>query len=50
MITNTISSGMVQRPNRQTTTATFTGQKRCLNDLAEDNRSKPDSLINQDDD
>ncbi|CAM4775349.1 unnamed protein product [Rotaria magnacalcarata] len=50
MITNTISSGIVQRPNRQTTTATFTGQKRCLNDLAEDNRSKPDSLINQDDD
>ncbi|CAF3267007.1 unnamed protein product [Rotaria socialis] len=50
MITNTTLPGIGQRPNRQTTTATFTGQKRCLNDLAEDNRSKPDLLIGQDDD
>ncbi|CAF0888790.1 unnamed protein product [Adineta steineri] len=37
----------VHRSNRQTTTATFTGQKRCLTDVIEEHRSKTDLLINQ---
>ncbi|CAF3433515.1 unnamed protein product, partial [Rotaria sp. Silwood2] len=47
IISNTLSPMPIHRSNRQTTTATFTGQKRCLNELIEDNRSKPDLLTSQ---
>ncbi len=48
LISNTSSSVSMHRLTRQTTTATFTGQKRCLNELIEDNRPKSDLLIDQD--
>jgi hypothetical protein len=35
-----------RRLSRQTTTATFTGQKRCLNEVIEDNRYQNDLIIN----
>ncbi|CAF1051721.1 unnamed protein product [Adineta ricciae] len=44
---NTLSPVPLYRSNRQATTATFTGQKRCLNDVIEEKRSKPDSTLNQ---
>ncbi|CAF1233328.1 unnamed protein product [Rotaria sordida] len=47
IISNTLSTNPIHRSNRQKTTATFTGQRRCMNELNEDNRSKPDLLINQ---
>jgi hypothetical protein len=49
MITNKLSPSTisVHRTNRQTTTATFTGQKRCFSDVTEDNRSKTDFSTNQ---
>jgi hypothetical protein len=47
-IPNTLSPVTNHRLNRQTTTATFTGQKRCLNGSLEDHRIKSDLLINQD--
>ncbi|CAF3961906.1 unnamed protein product, partial [Rotaria sp. Silwood1] len=50
IITNTLSPISIHRSNRQPTTATFTGQKRCLNEHIEDNRSKPDLLINHQED
>ncbi|CAF4329865.1 unnamed protein product [Rotaria sp. Silwood2] len=36
-----------RRIYRQTTTATFKGQKSCFNDIIEDNRLKKDLIINQ---
>ncbi len=42
-----MSSGTNRRLSRQTTTATFTGQKRCLNDVIEDNKLKSDLSLNQ---
>jgi len=47
MSSNTLSPIRTHRSNRPRTTATFTGQKRCLNDVSEDNRSKLDLSINQ---
>jgi hypothetical protein len=43
----TISSVANRQSSRHTTTATFTGQKRFLNDIIEDNRLKNDLVINQ---
>jgi hypothetical protein len=43
---NTLTPVTIHRLNRQTTTATFTGQKRCLNDGIEDSRAKTDILNN----
>ncbi len=48
VVSNTLSPICNHRLNRHTTTATFTGQKRCVNELNEDHRSKPDLLTNQD--
>ncbi|UJR14954.1 hypothetical protein I4U23_001935 [Adineta vaga] len=50
MTLNTLSPTHIHRSNRHPTTATFTGQKRCLNDVMEETRSKPESIINQEDD
>ena len=51
MTSNTLTSVPVRRcccSNQQTTTATFTVQKSCFNDVRADHRSKPDPLVSQD--
>ena len=49
-VSNTLTPTIPHRLNRQTTTATFTGQKRCINESIEETRLKSDLSINQDED
>ena len=46
---NISPTSVTRRAVRQTTTATFTGQKRCSNEPMEENKCKKDANIQQDD-